>query len=57
MGENIKFQRTHAQDMYEDEIEYHGYEEGANLVALALIGGSLVVVAVGIVGMLLILWN
>ena len=57
MGENIKFQSTHAPDMYEDDIEYHGYEEGANLVALALIGGSLVVVAVGIVGMLLILWN
>lgn len=57
MGENIKFQRTHAPDMYEDEIEYHGYEEGANIVALALIGGALIVVAVGIVGMLLILWN
>lgn len=57
MGENIKFERTHAPDMYEDDIEYHGYEEGANLVALALIGGSLVVVAVGIMGMLLILWN
>ena len=57
MGENIKFQRTHAPDEYEDDIEYHGYEEGANLVALALIGGSMVVVAVGIVGMLLILWN
>ena len=57
MGENIKFQRTHAQDMYEDEIEYHGYDEGANLVALALIGGALVVTIIGIVGMLLILWN
>ena len=57
MGENIKFQRTNAQDMYEDEIKYHGYEEGANLVALALIGGSLVVTIIGIVGMLLILWN
>ena len=57
MGENIKFQRTHAPDMYEDDIEYHGYEEGANLVALALIVGSMIVVAVGIVGMLLILWN
>ena len=57
MGENIKFQRTHAPDMYEDEIEYHGYKEGANLIALALIGGSLVVTIVGIVGMLLILWN
>lgn len=57
MGENIKFQRTHAPDMYEDEIEYNGYEEGANLVALALIGGSLVVTIIGIVGMLLILWN
>lgn len=57
MGENIKFQRTHAPDMYEDEIEFHGYEEGANLIALALIGWSLVVIIIGIVGMLLILWN
>ena len=55
MGENIKFQRTHAPDEYEDDIEFHGYEEGANLVALALIGGSLVVTCVAIIGILIIL--
>lgn len=55
--DNLNFQRSHAPDAYEEEIEYHGYKEGANLVALALIGGSLVVTIVGIVGMLLILWN
>lgn len=55
MGENIKFERTHAPDRYEDDIEFHGYNEGANLVALALIGGSLVVTAVAIVAMLVII--
>lgn len=53
--DNLKFQRSHAPDAYEDNIEFHGYNEGANLVALALIGGSLVVTAVAIIGILLIL--
>lgn len=55
MGEETRFQRTHAPGVCEEDLEYHGHERGSNIAALVIVVASMAVTAVAIVSMLVIL--